>query len=211
MKHFSTKKGRFYPAPDGNNYPSVSTVLGIISAPELMYWYGAKGTKEANRIKNEAGDIGGTAHKYINKFAYGFKISEEEWSTLDDRVKNALKAYIRWQKSSNFNPIYTEYTIYSDSGYAGTLDAIGYSDDKIILVDYKTSNSYHKSNELQIAAYWKAFMEMNPNIVIEEGRCIMLDKISGVPEIHVLNTEQLEIAYHSFLSALDLWRYINGE
>lgn len=38
MKRDDTRKGRFYETPDGERYPSVTTILGVIGKPALIQW-----------------------------------------------------------------------------------------------------------------------------------------------------------------------------
>ena len=38
MKKESTRRGRFYETPDGERYPSVTTILSVIGKPALMVW-----------------------------------------------------------------------------------------------------------------------------------------------------------------------------
>jgi hypothetical protein len=50
----------------GNNkYPSVTTILGVINKPGLMYYYGKHGTKKAQTLSNHFRIMGIRLHKYI--------------------------------------------------------------------------------------------------------------------------------------------------
>ena len=42
--------GRTYKAPDGNHYPSVTTVLGVLNRDSIAAWRARVGEEEANKI-----------------------------------------------------------------------------------------------------------------------------------------------------------------
>ena len=49
-EQINTPTGRFYKTPEGNLYPSVTTVLGSIPSPELDAWILAVGKVEASKM-----------------------------------------------------------------------------------------------------------------------------------------------------------------
>ena len=71
--------GRKYLGPNGVSYPSVTTVLSILSEEHIQAWRARVGEEEANKISHRASTRGTAVHsiieKYINNeedFAEGF-------------------------------------------------------------------------------------------------------------------------------------------
>ena len=73
---------------------------------------------------------------------------------------------------NNYKPelITTEYHLFSDiHEYAGTADLVVRLNNKLWLIDIKTSKSIHTSYELQLAAYAKAWNETHDEPIEETG------------------------------------------
>jgi hypothetical protein len=227
---FESKQGRFYKVPNwvlqqaGRDtiadwirgetvwLPSVSTILEIYRRPGLMEWYGAKGLEEAERIRDDTAEIGTIAHALIERINLGGKVDKPEWDTLDERVRQAVRAYLRWKMESKFHPLESELTVYSlKYGYAGTIDAVGYFSGTAGIADWKATRSWWKINNLQLAAYRQAYHETfpaRPNI--DELRCIRFDKDTGIPEEHRLSIPEADEAFQCFLGFLRAWRYLSN-
>ena len=72
---FDADKKRFYETPDGNLYPSITTVLNVRKREGLAEWRKRVGEEEANRISTKASKRGTKVHGLIEKF-----IANEEWN-----------------------------------------------------------------------------------------------------------------------------------
>lgn len=134
--------GRTYTTPDGNNYPSITTVLSILSREAIQAWRARVGEEEANKVSRIASGRGTAVHdlleRYVNNdpdFAKGvmphilqsFKDVQEQ---LDTRL---TKVY------SQEAPLYSNHL-----GLAGRVDCVGVWDGKDSIVDYKTSRKLKK-------------------------------------------------------------------
>src|SRR6056300_2121758 len=64
----TTKKGRQYVDPDGNTYPSITTVLSILSEDSIRAWRARVGEEKANQISRVASTRGTTVHNIIEKY-----------------------------------------------------------------------------------------------------------------------------------------------
>ena len=64
----STGSGRIYRDPDGGEYPSVTTVLKILSEEKIQAWRARVGEEEANRVSRIASTRGTTVHNMIEKY-----------------------------------------------------------------------------------------------------------------------------------------------
>jgi gamma-glutamylcyclotransferase (GGCT)/AIG2-like uncharacterized protein YtfP len=82
---------------------------------------------------------------------------ELDWSTVDERIRPYLDAYVKFRKDTGSvaHPGYIEHKLYHPIYfYAGRIDRIGYLNGCLVLIDLKTGASA-KIDELQDAAYWE--------------------------------------------------------
>ena len=60
----STKMGRLYSTPDGS-FPSVTTVLSILTEDAIAAWRARVGEEEANKISHKASSRGTKVHSIL--------------------------------------------------------------------------------------------------------------------------------------------------
>ena len=77
------------------------------------------------------------------------------------KLKNCLGSFLKWRDDVEFVIVASEFTVYSDEHkFAGTVDALGYMNDKLTLIDYKTSSGIWPDYDLQTSSYLCALLEM---------------------------------------------------
>jgi len=163
--------------------------------------------KRHQKIKEEAGDIGTQAHKLVEKINRGETISDSEWDSLDVRVQNAVNAYKKWRDKTGYVAIKNEQIIYSKKyKYAGTLDSLGEINNKLVLVDFKTSNNLYPEFWLQLSAYWNAYKELSPDQEITDVYIVRFGKEDGDFEaININDVSLMRKHFKTFLSALNIY------
>jgi len=153
------------PADDDVRMWSVTTIIGALDKPALLYW-AAEQTAEAacavakslpSRIEEEgheavvkwlrdarfrkpknvrsATELGTAVHDAVERYAITGERPE-----VDDEVRPFLDRFTEWAQKAQ--PAYhaAELTVYSPQyGYAGTLDAIATIQGQRVLLDYKSS------------------------------------------------------------------------
>ena len=72
----TTKSGRKYFTPEGNAYPSITTVLGVLNKEGILAWRQRVGEAEANRISQQAATRGTAVHK----LAEDYLDNKEDWN-----------------------------------------------------------------------------------------------------------------------------------
>ena len=164
LKQVNFLDRRVYQRDENLFYPSVTTVLQYMPKNKFFESWLKEVGFNADIIMRKAGEEGTQLHEAVEALVKG-----EEVSWLDD-YGNAKYSLIVWQMINRFiefweqakpELISTEEFVYSDEHqYAGTADLVVKMDGETWLLDVKSSNSYHKSFELQLAAYAKAFEEM---------------------------------------------------
>ena len=62
------KSGRTYVAPDGSRYPSITTVLSILSEEAIRKWRARVGEDVANQVSTRASNRGSAVHSAVEKY-----------------------------------------------------------------------------------------------------------------------------------------------
>ena len=155
---------RVYKKEEGVYYPSVTTVLQYMPKNKFFdNWLKDVG-HNADLIMRKAANEGTAVHEAVEDLIAGKEIT---W--MDD-FGNAKYNLVVWQmilRAAEFfqkhkpSIIAAEEFTFSDKyKYAGTADLIVEMDGERWLLDVKTSNNLHRSYDLQLAAYAKAWEEM---------------------------------------------------
>ena len=153
---------RFYVTPDGNAYPSITTILSLQDKPGLKKWRENVGEKEAKRISQESMRIGTAVHQmceiYLNNLVVKLDKSEKVIRDTFNRIRFLL--------GNIDNIVGTEITLYSDLlRVAGTTDCIAEYNGVPSVIDFKTSRKPKKEEwiddyYMQTFAYKLMFEEM---------------------------------------------------
>lgn len=167
-------KGRFYITPDGNVYPSVTTVLGAADKPWLRDWRASLGVEKADAEMKRAAARGSAVHLMAERFLNN-EPNPCEGQRLDHIGEfNSLRLYLK--KIDNI--LTQETAVWSDTlKLAGRVDVVGEYQGRLAIIDFKTSNN-SKSNDkiedywLQTCAYALMFQERY-DIQIDDAVIIM--------------------------------------
>ena len=163
--------GRVYIAPDGSRYPSVTTVLGILSEDSIREWRQRVGEEEANKVSHRASNRGTAVHSVIEKY-----LRNEDTSDNLPHIKQSL-ANLRPILDKSIGKIFgLETALYSRHlGMAGRCDCIAEWNGVPSIIDFKTSRRIKKKENIasyfaQASAYDIMFEERTglaiPNTVI---------------------------------------------
>ena len=154
---------RVYKRSEGVYYPSVTTILQYMPKNKFFESWLKDVGHNADLIMRKAGKEGTQVHEACEKLVKGEEV------TWMDNYGNAKYSQLVWEMIlkfydfwSTYKPelISTEDFVWSDEHrYAGTADLVVKMDGEIWLLDLKTSNSLHKSYDLQLASYAKALEE----------------------------------------------------
>ena len=154
---------RYYKTPIAA-YPSVTSVIGFITAHKFAAWRKSIGNEEANRKTKHATTRGTKLHRVFEVYLQnGDYQSLAEYKTpLIEMMFKAAKFYV----DTRLDNIYQQETpMFSDKlCLAGTVDLICEVDGELAIVDFKTS-AKEKPEEwledyfVQLSAYWAMFSE----------------------------------------------------
>ena len=171
MTRVSEDGKRYYQTPEGQKYPSVTTVTSLLTRDHIKLWRKRVGEEKANKISTGAAKRGTRMHNIFEQYlraeepVYFENIME---SSMFEAVQPVLDSII---------PIALEAGMYSDSlQMAGQVDCVGLWDDELCIIDFKTSA---KHKEEYMADPW--FHQMTAYaIMVEELTGEVVDTIVAV-------------------------------
>lgn len=184
LKTIEGPKGRFYVTPEGNKYPSITTILGSEEKPWLTDWRNSLGADRADKEMKRAAERGTAIHAMIENL-----LNNDPKPTAGHKPEhvvgfNQLRLPLR-----KVNNIITQETpLWSDvMRVAGRVDCIGEYDGKLSIIDFKTSTNDKSSDKigdyyLQTTAY-ALMCEERYGIKIDNIVILMSSEKGAVPLI----------------------------
>jgi hypothetical protein len=149
------ESGRKYSTPDGVKYPSITTVLSILSRDAIMAWRRRVGAEEANKISHRASTRGTAVHAIIEKYLNNDEDYREGYmpNIIDNflTVKEVLDARIGKIYAQEV-PLYSDYL-----GVAGRVDCVAEFDGKPAIIDFKTSKRLKSFEQVESYFMQEAF------------------------------------------------------
>lgn len=131
---------RTYTTPDGNKYPSITTVLGDIEKPWLTDWRNSLGHDKADKETKRAGERGNAVHRLAEIYLNNQLTSEITKTYKPELVNWFNKVKINLNKIDNIRT--QESALFSDVlRVAGRVDCIGEYEGVLSIVDFKTSTN----------------------------------------------------------------------
>ena len=196
IKATTTDGVRLYETPEGNKYPSITTVLSVRNKKGLFEWRKRVGDDVANYVARKAANRGTSVHHmcedYINN---DFDEEKHKKKFLPYVLFNQLRESVL-QKIDN---IYAqECGLYSDKyKVAGRVDCIAEYEGKLSIIDFKTSSKernddWNESYYIQASAYAEMFEERT-GITIDQVVILVVTEDGVVQEFVKNKTEYLPL------------------
>ncbi len=169
LKAINTENGRRYVLPNGEKYPSVTTVLSQLGKKELFEWRKRVGEEEANRVAAKAARRGTALHTVCEKYLLN-EMSPMKLQTMMPSTKE-LFYKIKTHIDENVSQIHClEQALYSERlKIAGRVDCIGVWNGKLSVIDFKSST--RQKDEADIPGY---FLQCT-------AYALMYEELTGVP------------------------------
>jgi len=163
----TSETGRLYETPDGVKYPSITTVLSILSEDGIRKWKERVGEEEAAKISYRASTRGTAVHEIIEKYIDNIENFKDGYTpniiASFLAVKPILDTRIR-RVFAQEAPLYSKHL-----GVAGRVDCVAEFDGVLSIIDFKTSRKLKKKE--YITNY---FMQ-------ESAYAIMWEERTGMP------------------------------
>ena len=216
---------------DGNEVPSVTTITGQVDKSEpLMGWavntvidYLAQHVDEIRdgslvlkgenahllfseakaqhrELKKAAADLGTRVHRAVELYLRG-----EDCDLTG--IERLFSAFLDWRFSwDQFEPLATEVMTYDPdiSHYAGTADIIARLNERVWLIDLKTSPRIYDEYGMQLAAYRYA-LTLNTQFPINCMGILRLDKNTGAKQWKTYTANEYARYQAMFKYLCDFW------
>ena len=163
LKTQTIDKKRFYETPDGNLYPSITTVLSVRNKKGLFEWRKRVGDEVANYVAVKAANRGTAVHHMCEDYLNNDFDEEKHKKKF---LPYTLFTQLRDSVLQKIDNIYAqECGLYSDKyKVAGRVDCIAEYDGIPSIIDFKTStserkDSYNENYYIQASAYAEMFEE----------------------------------------------------
>lgn len=224
-------RGRHYRHPvTGEMVPSVTNLIDILNKPALPRWSAKLVAENAWKMRHSldamgevecidvlkgspwrnsgrAAERGTSVHDYLDAMANGRTVAlEGEALTYKQGADDFLERY---------NPEFhlTEFTVFSDEGYAGTADAMLFLGGRLYVADYKTSKALYPEIALQLAAIRYATHVVGP-----DGALVPMLDVDGALGV-LITPERAKVcevdagpeAHRAFLALRDAWAWKMNE
>ena len=192
IKATTTDGVRLYETPDGNKYPSITTVLSVRNKKGLFEWRKRVGEDVANYVARKAANRGTAVHHMCEDYLNNDFDEEKHKKKF---LPYVLFKQLRDSVLQKTNNIYSqECGLYSDKyKVAGRVDCIAEYDGVLSIIDFKTSSKersdeWNESYYIQASAYAEMFEERT-GIEINQI-CILVVTEDGIVQEFVKNKKE---------------------
>ena len=181
---------RLYETPEGNKYPSITTVLSSRNKKGLMEWRKRVGDEVANHIARTAAARGTKVHHMCEDYLNNL---EFDWPKKWEKHKKDFLPYclfnrLKEEALCHINYIYAqEAGLYSDKyKVAGRVDCVAKYKGTLSIIDFKTStkeknDEWNENYYIQGSAYAEMFEERT-NINISQVVILVVTEDGTVQE-----------------------------
>ena len=170
--------GRVYNTPTGKQYPSITTVLSILSEDAIKAWRKRVGEEEANRVSTRASRRGTAVHLIAEKYIDNVEDYKKGFTPDILESFHAIKPIL----DSRIGKVYgQELPLYSDYlGVAGRVDCVAEFDGVPSIIDFKTSRRVKTHDDIhsyfmQEAAYAIMWEERTKKPIVNLVTIIAVD------------------------------------
>lgn len=157
-------EGRRYVTPEGNAYPSVTTVLSSFNKKAIQEWRNRVGEDVANKISTQASSRGTRLHTMCEQYL----LNELTLKRMSSAFPDAKDLFFKMKPKldDNIGKVYSlEQALYSDElKLAGRVDCIAEWNGQLSVVDFKSAAKEKKEDWIenyfmQCTAYAMMFEE----------------------------------------------------
>ena len=184
----------------GKKVPGTTTMIGRFKdSGGLIWWAFAQGKLAERGIidnlydkRDEAGDLGTQAHELVELHINGMTIEDG----YPEKAMQGFENYLQWEQNNRITIVAQEMELVSEEyKFGGCPDAIGIdSQDRVCLLDWKTSNGVYPDYLIQMAAYKQLWEENNPD-----------QPITGGFHLCRFSKEHADFHHHYFSELDDAW------
>lgn len=186
IKSTDTKNGRVY-SVKGKNYPSITTVLSILSKDAIDEWKKRVGEKKAKHVSRIASESGTEMHRLCEEYVQGKEPITKCYRSLD--------LYLQIQKKLDKHlgrVYYQEAGLYSDIiKIAGRTDLIAEWDGDLSIIDYKSSKRTKSLDDIEHyfiqACFYSLALEEQTGLVANKLVIVIGNDDSSIASVFIQN------------------------
>jgi len=199
---------RFYITPDGDAYPSITTVLKLLTHQSISEWRKRVGDDVANAISAKASRRGTAVHYMCEDYIDNKDPINKKRMPVDIDTFNSIKPVI----DEHINNVYAqEIPLYSNYlQLAGRVDCVAEWDGKLSIIDFKTSRKVKKKEWIehyfmQAAGYAVMFEELTKTPIVNLVILIAVDE--NPPQVF---TEHRDNYIHKLMDVRGQYKELYG-
>ena len=205
---------RLYETPEGNKYPSITTVLSVKNKKGLFEWRKRVGEEVANYVAQKAANRGTAVHQMCEDFLNNMSLNyPDSWAQHKKKfLPYTLFKQLRNSVLQKVNNIYAqECGLYSDKyRVAGRVDCVAEYNGIPTIIDFKTStkertDEWNESYYIQATGYAEMFEERT-GIEIKQIAILVVTADGVVQEFVKDKTEYLPLLQDT----INKWEEKNG-
>lgn len=144
----------------------------------------------AEQEKDKAAEIGTVVHDYAEAYGKAMQAGEpapDLPADANEQMYRGIEAFLKWVRDNEVKFLETERLVYSKKHeYVGTLDLLAWVNDKLTLVDYKTSKYVYDEYYYQTAGYKMAWEEEPGNAKVQKVMILHFDRDTGMVTEHYI-------------------------
>lgn len=185
---------------DGDRVPSVTTILGqTLSKQALVRWAFNRGRDglDLYSSRDQAASAGTIAHELIDLHAWGRPVEVPAAMRADEETEamgwGGYRSFVEWEETQQLEFVETEMPLISQRWrFGGTPDAVARvgREQRLCLVDWKTSNGTYLDHMFQLAGYLLLLGECRPEYQIERVHLLRFGKEDGEFHHHGWNVKK---------------------
>jgi hypothetical protein len=176
---------RYYVTSEGTKYPSITTVLSVLSRQGIMEWRRRVGAEVANSISTKAARRGTNVHSMCEDLINN-KLDLKKFLPVDVEMFKTIEPIIN-EKIDRIHA--QESTLYSDYlGVAGRVDVIAEWEGRLSVIDFKTSSKPKKkewiSSYFQQTSAYAVMFEERTGIPVDQV-VVLIAVDNSTPQIYI--------------------------
>ena len=176
---------RYYVTSEGTKYPSITTVLSVLSRQGIMEWRKRVGAEVANAISTKAARRGTHVHQMCEDLINN-KLNIKKFLPVDVEMFKTIEPIIN-EKIDRIHA--QESTLYSDYlGVAGRVDVIAEWEGRLSVIDFKTSSKPKKkewiSSYFQQTSAYAVMFEERTGIPVDQV-VVLIAVDNSTPQIYI--------------------------
>jgi hypothetical protein len=199
----------------GVRVPSVTTIIGILDKPALLYWAWKLGQDgiDMDAARQQAANIGTVAHARVEAHVRGIPFDETGIpGEVLEKSSTAFLGFLDLWRRRRYVMVESELKMVSEKWQVGgRLDLVAQPEDapgQFELIDIKAANAVYREGKLQACAYAAMYEEIHPGRKIHAVHIIQLPKDEpGEPTPHEVTNRAVYV--EAFASLVHSYRALS--